>query len=86
MNGRSGLAEMLRQLTYLTQLGITVLAPIVLSVLVGVFLNRRFDVGEWVIVLLLGVGLVSGGCGFFRFVRAFINMEKRRPPRGGEGE
>ena len=86
MNGRSGLAEMLRQLTYLTQLGITVLAPIVLSVLVGVFLNRRFDVGEWVIVLLLGVGLVSGGCGFFRFVRAFINMEKKRPPRGGEGE
>ena len=86
MNGRSGLAEMLRQLTYLTQLGITVLAPIVLSVLVGVFLNRRFDVGEWVIVLLLGVGLVSGGCGFFRFVRTFINMEKRRPPRGGEGE
>ena len=86
MNGRSGLAEMLRQLTYLTQLGITVLAPIVLSVLVGVFLNRRFDVGEWVIVLLLGVGLVSGGCGFFRFVRAFINMEKRSPPRGGEGE
>jgi hypothetical protein len=77
---------MLCQLTYLTEFGLSVISPIVLSVLVGVWLNRRFDIGEWIIVLLLGVGLISGGCSFYRFVRIFLNMEKKSPPRGGEGE
>ena len=86
MKRRSGLMETLRLLTYLTQFGMSVIAPIVLSVLVGVFVNQRFGVGEWLIVLLLVVGLISGACGFYRFVRLFISIEKKIPPRGGEGE
>ena len=86
MNKRSRLGETLRLLTYVTQLGVSVISPIVLCVLVGVWLSGRFGIGPWLIVVLLFIGLVSGGCGFYRFVRMFTDMEKRIPPHDGEGE
>lgn len=86
MQKRSRFGEMLRLLTYVTQFGMAVVSPIVLSVLAGVWLAQRFGIGPWLIVVLLFVGLISGGCGFYRFVRIFMDIEKRIPPHGGEGE
>ena len=86
MSKRSRLSEMLRLLSYVTQFGMSVVSPIVLAVLFGVWLNLYRGVGVWVVVLLLGVGVISGGCGFYRFVRAFIEMQNKIPPHGGEGE
>ncbi len=86
MNDPRSLMKTLRLLTYLTQLGLSVISPIVLCVFVGVWLNLRFGVGEWLVVLLLAVGLVSGGCGFYRFARTFIRLEKEGTPHDGEGE
>lgn len=86
MSDPRSLMKMLRLLTYLTQLGLSVISPIVLSVLLGVWLNLRFGVGHWLTVVLLLVGLVSGGCAFYRFAKGIIKLEKENPPHDGEGE
>lgn len=48
----------LKNIVWITQLGLSVAAPVVLCVLGSVWLRNRFDLGAWVIVLgvLLGVG------------------------------
>ena len=86
MQGRVGLAEMLRLMSYVSQFGMAVISPILVSVLVGVWVCSRFSVGPWLIVVLLIVGLISGGCGFYRFVRSFIEMEKKIQQYNVEGE
>jgi hypothetical protein len=86
MNKRSNLIETLRLVSYVSQFGLSVVMPIVLCVMLGVWLNRSYGVGEWLIVLLLAVGLVSSGCGFFRFVRPFILQDRKASPSGGEGD
>ncbi len=54
---RKGFA-FLKNIVWLTQLGLSVAAPILLCVLGAVWLRNRLDWGAWVIVLgvLLGVG------------------------------
>ena len=86
MNKRSNLIELLRLVSYVSQFGLSVVMPIVLCVLLGVWLNMSYGVGEWLIVLLLVVGLISGGCGFFRFVRPFMSQDQAVSPNGGEGD
>lgn len=86
MGRRSGILETLRLLSYVTQFGFSVMMPIVLCVMLGVWLNLRFGIGEWLIVVLLVVGLISGGCGFYRFAKFFTNQSRRIPPHDGEGE
>ena len=48
----------LKNIVWLTQLGLSIAAPIVLCVLGSVWLMDRFQLGAWVIALgvLLGVG------------------------------
>lgn len=75
-----------RLLVCLGQLGLSVISPIVLSVLLGAWIDLRFGVGPWLTVVLLLVGLVSGGCAFYRFAKGFIKLEKEDPPHDGEGE
>jgi hypothetical protein len=69
----------------LTQFGLSVVMPILLCVLLGVWLCGRYGIGEWLIALLLAVGLISAGCGFYKFARAFMEMNADKPA-AGEGK
>ncbi len=69
----------LRYLGYLTQFGLSVVTPILLSVLLAVYFCSRYGIGEWLIVLGLGVGLISAGCGFLRFARLFLAINADKP-------
>ena len=74
-----------RLLVCLGQLGLSVISPIVLSVLLGAWIDLRFGVGPWLTVVLLLVGLVSGGCAFYRFAREFLSSENENLPYDREG-
>ena len=69
----------LRYLAYLTQFGLSVVTPIVFSVLLAVYFCDRYGIGEWLIVLGLAVGLISAGCGFFRFARLVLAVNADKP-------
>lgn len=72
--------RVLRDLVFLTQLGFSLAAPPILCVAVCWWLQRRFDLGAWVMILgiLLGIG---GSCStalqFYRMMRR--RAEKDEP-------
>lgn len=47
----------MRELIWLTQLGLSIVCPLLLCVLGAVWLRNRFDLGNWVIFLGIALGL-----------------------------
>ena len=78
--------RVLRYLGYLTQFGLSVVTPILLCVLLAVYFCDRYGIGEWLIALGLGVGLISAGCGFFRFARLFLAINADKPDASRRGD
>lgn len=64
----------LKNIVWLTQLGLGIAAPIVLAVLGSVWLRDRFGLGGWVVALgvLLGVG-----AGFVSLWRGLREMDRQ---------
>lgn len=51
-------------LVWLSQLGLSVAAPLAGFVLLGVWLHNRFSLGAWIIVLFSVVGVICAAAGF----------------------
>ncbi len=63
----------LKNLAWFTQFALSVVSPLLLFILLSVFLMRRFELGGWVVVLgvVLGVGgAVSGLVSSLRLMTA----------------
>ena len=74
-----------RELVWLTQLGFSIVYPLLLCVLGAVWLRSHFSLGGWVVVigLLLGLGgAFSAGLAFFRHTRQIEQEDNRKkgPP------
>ena len=61
--------DILQGLSMLTQLGLSIALPPVLCILFGIWAQKKWALGDWVIVVSLIVGLVSGACSFASFIR-----------------
>lgn len=64
----------LKLLVWLTQLGISVAAPLGGFVWLGIWLHRRFGWGVWVILLCILFGLVSAADGLRISLKAMERM------------
>ena len=63
----------LHMLVWLTQVGISVAAPPVVSLLIGFWLRNRFDLGAWCILAALALGLI---CAVSGLRQTLMLMEK----------
>ena len=74
----------MRELIWLTQLGLSIVCPLLLSVLGAVWLRNRFDLGNWVIFLGIALGFAGAGSAGVAFARdvKFLNQ----PPPGASKE
>ena len=74
----------LTMLVWLTQFGISVVAPIACAVLAAVWLQQRFDWSGWVIVAGAVLGLICAVDGLRTSLKAMSvmagNKEKKDPP------
>ena len=79
----------LRLLAWITQFGISVAAPPVLCALLGDYLQKRYALGDWVLWLLLLVGVLSGAAGLRQSLRSLRRIgaedDGEKPPRGYNG-
>lgn len=66
----------LQLLTWLTQLGLSTAVPLAGFVLLAVWLKNRFGLGNWVLFVGIGLGVVSAIDGFYKSLRALENLTK----------
>ena len=74
----------LHLLVWLTQLGLSTAVPLAGFVLLAVWLKNRFDLGLWVVLLGIGLGLFCAIDGFVRNLKVLNRLskekEKEEPP------
>lgn len=58
-----------KNLPLVTQFGFMLVTPLVLSLWAGLFLQRRFNLGSWVMLVAILIGLLGMFSGFLNFVR-----------------
>ena len=59
------------------QLGFSLITPILLCTLLGVWLSNRFSLGAWVIVVAVLIGVISAGCSFYSFARNVLYQQEQ---------
>ena len=74
----------LHLLTWLTQLGLGTAVPLAGFIVLAVWLRNRFDLGNWVIFVGIGLGLFCAIDGLVRNMKAMDRMSKdkedKQPP------
>ena len=80
-------SKLIRGLSLLTQLGLSIAAPPVLLVFLALALQRRFGWGGWAVPAALAVGLISSACGAVRLYRSVMKHTEdgEPPPRSFNG-
>lgn len=63
-------------LVWITQLGISVAVPPAALIWLGVWLRERFDLGAWVVILAVLVGLVFAAEGLVSSLKAMDQMSR----------
>ncbi len=73
--------SVLKDLTWLTQLGFSILSPLLFCILGAVWLRQRCSLGLWVVFLGLALGLggaFSAGTAFFRYTKQQENSQHKK--------
>ena len=68
----------LQLLTWLTQLGLSTAVPLAGFVLLAVWLKNRFGLGNWVLFVGIGLGLLSAIDGFYKSLKALDGLTKEK--------
>lgn len=80
---KDGWFAALQNLTWLTQLGLSLAVPPLLCLFGAGWLARRFSLGPWVWVLGILLGLGAAGCTFAEFARMFLRRNGSAQKGGG---
>lgn len=70
--------KVLRLLTMFGQLGFTLITPPVVMALLGWWLQRRFDLGTWIMLVALLIGLLTSANSAYRFYLRVMGSEKKK--------
>lgn len=69
----------LKILTWLTQLGFSILSPMLLCILGAVWLRDHMALGDWIVILGILLGLMGAVGSGMTFFRAFVPKEPKKP-------
>ena len=79
---KNGMFEVLRGISYLTQVGLSLATPIILCLLAAHWLQARFGMGSWLMLAGLLIGLVSGLMNLW----SFFKMVEKKALRSSDDE
>lgn len=65
-------------LVWVTQLGVSVATPLGGFVLLGVWLRQRFDMGVWIVIAGVAVGLICAVSGLRNSLKVMEQMSKNK--------
>ena len=72
------LVELAKLAALYGQLGFTIVTPPIVMALLGHWLQTRFSLGSWVMLLCLAVGLTASASGAYGFYRRVVGAEKKK--------
>lgn len=75
--------KLFRMVLTFGQLGFTLITPPMVLALLGWWLQDRFDLGPWVVLVAIVVGLVTAGTSAVQFFRRIQSARKREEPEEG---
>ncbi len=70
--------KILRLITMFGQLGFTLITPPVVMALLGWWLQQRFDLGTWVMLVALVIGLATSATSAYQFYLRVMGSEDRK--------
>lgn len=65
-------------LTWLTQLGLSVVVPLAGWIFLALWLHREFALGDWSIWVGVALGLISAIDGFVRSLKSLSSLAKQK--------
>ena len=71
----------LNMLVWLTQLGLSVAGPLAGFILLAVWLHQRFDLGAWVLIVGILLGISGAIDGFRVSMKSMEQMSKDKPEK-----
>ena len=75
---KDGWFAALQNLTWLTQLGLSLAVPPVLCLLAADWLSKRFGLGEWVFIIAIILGVGGAVSTFAEFARMFARKNGKK--------
>ncbi|MDO4476183.1 MAG: AtpZ/AtpI family protein [Lachnospiraceae bacterium] len=72
--------KLFKQILMLSQLGLSLLTPLVMCVGICWWLQTSLGLGAWVYIPGFILGLGSSGMTFWKFVQVILNKEKKEKP------
>lgn len=76
--------KVLRGIVLVGQLGFSLITPPVVMALLGSWLQRRFALGTWVMLLAILVGLLTSGASAYSFFRRMTSAARKKEKEQGE--
>lgn len=76
----------MKGLSWLTQLGFSIICPPLLCVFAALKLKQRFLLGDWIVIVALVVGVLSSVCSFITFAKQMIAQSHREDKNETEDE
>lgn len=77
MANKDGLSSAMKYLSMTSQVGLSIAIPIILCLLAGTFLQRRFGLGQWVVLLALLLGLGGAASNLISFFNLAYHEAKQ---------
>ena len=71
----------LNMLVWLTQLGLSVAGPLTGFILLALWLRQRFDLGVWILLIGIALGISGAIDGFRVSIKAMEQMSKEKPDK-----
>ncbi len=79
MEGNKKIYKSLKYMTMLTQLGISVVAPLILCIPAAIWIKSKLNLGDWVVLVGVMLGIASGCYSFWQSLKKFIkDMHKEQ--------
>ena len=79
MNGNKKIYKSLKYITMLTQLGISVMSPLIICIFVSIWLKNRYSLGDWAVLAGILLGIASGLTSFWNYIKKFTSdMQKEQ--------
>ena len=73
--------KVVKAVSYMGQLGFTLLTPPLVLICLAWWIEDRFDVGTWVMALALVIGLITSAVSAYQLYRRILADSKKHKPK-----